>query len=93
MKALITVFITVFLAELADKTQLATLLFASDKQLSRVGVFLAASAALVLSSAIAVGVGSAASAFLNKRLLSIAAGTGFILIGIFTLVQALRPPS
>ena len=47
-----------FFAELGDKTQLATLLFAADKSTNKVGVFAAAAAALVLSRLIAVLVGS-----------------------------------
>jgi len=90
LKILLTVFTTVFLAELADKTQIATLLFASDEQLNKFGVFIAAASALVLSTAIAVAVGGAASHLLNKRVLSIIAGTGFIIIGILTLVQGIR---
>jgi len=34
IKIFATVFITVFIAELSDKTQIATLLYASDKEIS-----------------------------------------------------------
>ena len=47
-KVFATVFGTVFLAELGDKTQLATLLFASKSAASLWTIFIAASAALVL---------------------------------------------
>ena len=89
-KLLITVFGTVFLAELGDKTQLATVLFASDRRHGALWVFAAASAALVASTAIGVAAGSLLSHYVNTRHLSILAGVGFLAIGAWTLWSALR---
>ena len=83
-----TVFGTVFLAELGDKTQLATLLFASKNAAILWTIFIAASAALVLASAIGVAAGALVSQYVNARYLSYAAGVGFIVIGVWTLYQA-----
>jgi putative Ca2+/H+ antiporter (TMEM165/GDT1 family) len=84
----LTVFATVFIAELGDKTQLATMLFASDKDVSKYMVFFAASAALIVASAIGVLAGSVLSEYINEKYLHYAAGVGFILIGAFTLYRA-----
>jgi len=86
--ALWPIFLAVFLAELGDKTQLATLLFASDTQVSKMGVFLAASGALVLSTLIAVLAGSQLSHYISPRALKIMAGVGFIVIGTWVLWSA-----
>ena len=87
-KVFLTVFATVFLAELGDKTQLATLLFASRGTVSLWTIFIAASAALVLTSAIGVAAGGLVSQYVNPRHLSYAAGVGFIVIGAWTIYQA-----
>jgi putative Ca2+/H+ antiporter (TMEM165/GDT1 family) len=87
-KVFLTVFGTVFLAELGDKTQLATLLFASRSSVSLWTIFVAASAALLLTTALGVAAGAAVSQYMNPRYLSVAAGIGFVLIGVWTLYQA-----
>ncbi len=87
-KIFLTVFGAVFIAELGDKTQLATLLFASDKDVSKYTVFFAASAALIVASAIGVLAGSLLANFLNPKYLHYIAGIGFIGIGMLTLYSA-----
>jgi len=86
-KVFATIFITVFIAELGDKTQLATLLFAADKEVSKMTVFIAASMALVVASAIGVLAGSLLSQYINEQYLNWLAGVGFIVIGLWTLFR------
>jgi putative Ca2+/H+ antiporter (TMEM165/GDT1 family) len=88
LKIFFTIFAAVFVAELGDKTQLATMLFAADREVSKWIVFMAASAALIVASAIGVLAGSLLSAYISEKLLSLVAGTGFILIGAWTLYNA-----
>ena len=88
LKVFLTVFTAVFIAELGDKTQLATMLFAADKEVSKWTVFWGASAALVVATVIGVIAGTVLSEFINERYLNYIAGLGFILIGAFTLVRA-----
>ena len=85
MKAALAIFVTVFLAELGDKTQLATLLFAADRQANPLVVFAAASAALVASVAIAVALGTVAERTLTAIPLKLIAGVGFVAIGAWTI--------
>jgi len=87
-KLLATVFATVFVAELGDKTQLATLLYASDRAAGKLTVFAGAASALVLASAIGVLAGSLVASYLSPRALHFVAGLGFIAVGIWTLVRA-----
>lgn len=83
-----TVFATIFVAELGDKTQLATLLYAAEASNPKLVVFVAASAALILASAIGVLAGSLVSQYLSPKLLSWVAGLGFIAIGLWTIATA-----
>lgn len=87
-KIFITIFASVFIAELGDKTQLATMLFATDKEVSKYTVFFAASAALIVASALGVLAGSMFSEYINEKYLHYIAGVGFILIGAVTLYNA-----
>jgi putative Ca2+/H+ antiporter (TMEM165/GDT1 family) len=87
-KILATIFTSVFIAELGDKTQLATMLFASDKDTSKLTVFLGASLALIATSAIGVLAGSVISQYVSEKTLHYLAGVGFIAIGIWTLAKA-----
>lgn len=88
LKILSTVFASVFIAELGDKTQLATMLFASDKDTSKLTVFLGAAAALIVTSAIGVAAGSVVSNYVSEKTLQYVAGIGFIGIGVWTLMKA-----
>ena len=87
-KTLFTVFSAVFIAELGDKTQLATLLFAADKEVGKLTVFVGAAAALVLTTAIGVAAGVVISRYLSAKVLHTVAGIGFIAIGIWTLARS-----
>jgi len=87
LKALWVIFFSVFVAELGDKTQLATLLFATDPNVSRWGVFVASAGALVCTSLLAVLFGAQISRFVNPSTLRIVAGIGFIVIGIWMLIN------
>ena len=88
MKFFFMVFVSVFIAELGDKTQIATFLFAADPGRNRFAVFLPASLALLTSSFIAVALGAQVARYISPLVLKNAAGAGFILIGIWLLVSA-----
>ena len=88
IKLAATVFGVVFLAELGDKTQLATLLFSAKSPDKLVIVFVGASLALVLTSAIGVLAGGLVAQYISPRVLSVVAGVGFILIGLWSIWSA-----
>ncbi len=79
-----TTFAAVFVAELGDKTQLATLSFASSGS-SRWAVFLGSALALVCTSAIAVVAGEALTRVIPPKVLQRGAGVLFVVIGLWVL--------
>jgi putative Ca2+/H+ antiporter (TMEM165/GDT1 family) len=88
IKLFATVFGTIFLAELGDKTQLATLLFASRSPGNSLTVFFGASLALVVTTLIGVAAGSVVSQYVDPKYLSYVAGAGFVIVGLWTIWQA-----
>jgi len=88
IKVLLSVFTVIFIAELGDKTQLATMLFAADNEVNKFTVFLGASLALILASAIGVLAGSFISEYISEKYLHTIAGLGFVGIGFWTLYKA-----
>jgi putative Ca2+/H+ antiporter (TMEM165/GDT1 family) len=87
LRVFVTVFSTIFVAELGDKTQLATLLYASDASHPKLTVFAASATALVLTSALGVLGGSVVSEYVSPKILRWAAGFGFIVVGLWVLLS------
>lgn len=87
MRLFFTVLSTVFVAEIADKTQIATLLYATNAPQSRLTVFLGSAFALTLASAIAVLAGAALAQHIHPKVVSWVAGVAFIAIGVWTIVR------
>jgi Ca2+/H+ antiporter, TMEM165/GDT1 family len=85
LKAFLTTFALVFLAELGDKTQLATMLLVSQGQSAKV-VFLGAASALVLSSFVGVLAGSWLLKIFPPHVLQTGAGVAFMAIGLLLLL-------
>ena len=78
-------FITVFLSELGDKSQLATIALSGSSQAPR-AVFLGTAAALIISSFIGVLAGGTVAEFLPTKLLKIIAALGFAFLAIKLLI-------
>lgn len=83
-----TAFITLFLAELGDKTQLAIITMSSKTE-SKVAVFLGASIALVLVSLLGVLVGGVLSQYVPTEWLQRIVAVAFIMIGVLMLLGKL----
>lgn len=88
LKLLASVFTAIFIAELGDKTQLATMLFSTGKDVSRLTVFVGASLALIVTSAIGVLAGKFLCDHINTKYLSYGAGALFMIIGGYTIATA-----
>jgi len=87
VRTLLVIFGSVLLAELGDKTQLATMLYATDKTVQPLFVFFAASTALVVSTFLAVLFGSTITRFVPEATLKLIAGIAFIGVGIWTILS------
>lgn len=89
IKLLLTTFGMIFLAELGDKTQLATFCLSADCD-SKLTVFLGSAGALVLSSLIAVMFGEAISRVIPPAFIKMGAGIFFLVVGAWTFYSAIR---
>ena len=82
-----TIFVTIFLSELGDKNQLATLVFAAQPGRSALVVFVAATTALCVSTFVAIAIGKAATQYIHRLPMGLISGIMFIMIGIFAIYE------
>lgn len=87
LKTFLSIFSTVLLAEMGDKTQLATMLFSAEGKTSKCLVFAASGLALVLAAGIGVLVGAQLERLIEPKTLKLVAGIGFIAIGLWTILS------
>ena len=78
-------FVTVFLSELGDKSQLAAIALSGQGQ-SRKAIFFGTAGALVLTSLLGALAGGAVSQFLPTRILKAIAAIGFAILAIRLLL-------
>lgn len=90
LKVLLATFWTVFLAELGDKTQITVFTLGAAGK-SRLSVFVGASAALVLSTLLAVALAEVVARRVDPRWTQGLAGALLVVMGGFYLWGALRP--
>jgi putative Ca2+/H+ antiporter (TMEM165/GDT1 family) len=83
-----TAFLTLFLAELGDKTQLAIITLTAKTD-SKLAIFLGASLALVIVSLLGVLVGGVLSQYVPTEWLQRIVAFGFIAIGVLMLLGKL----
>ncbi len=83
-KALTMTFALIFIAELGDKTQLATMMMAAETR-SFLAVFTGAALALVLSSLLGAAAGEVLTRFIPLAYLRGLAGAGFVVMGLLLL--------
>ena len=84
---LCTTFVTVFLAEIGDKTQLTTITLSSTTN-KPLAVFLGSSLALILATLLGALAGGSISNLIQPFLLKVLSGIVFLVIGINLLAQS-----
>lgn len=87
-KTFLITFVSIFLAELGDKTQLAAISLTAETR-KPLSVFLGASAALVLVTLIGVLFGGMLTKFIGERMIKTLAAACFIIVGLFLLKEAI----
>ncbi len=87
MEIFFKIFLAVFIAELGDKTQLATMGFSATEPISKWLIFLASASALVLASGIGVLAGHFISKLGWEKYIKIVAGLLFIGLGFYMVVE------
>ena len=87
LSLLLSTFLTVFIAELGDKTQFATLTISGTTN-KPLAVFLGSSSALVIASLIGALTGGSISSFLPEVVLKLIASITFFIIGIKLLLTS-----
>lgn len=92
LKLFLSTFLAIFVAEMGDKTQLATLAMAGGAS-SRWVVFAAAALALVATSAIAVLAGGVVNRYVSPLWIKRAAGAIFLVLGVLYLLSTPDAPS
>ncbi|NLK21790.1 MAG: TMEM165/GDT1 family protein [Epulopiscium sp.] len=85
-KLFFSAFITLFIAELGDKTQLAVFCMSADKK-QPIPIFLGASLGLILVTFIGAFFGEYLSKLIPQHIIKLVAGCLFIGIGIFVLKE------
>jgi putative Ca2+/H+ antiporter (TMEM165/GDT1 family) len=83
-----TAFVTLFLAELGDKTQLAVITMTADTN-SKVSIFLGAASALMVVTLLGVIFGGAIAAYVPAEWLQRIVAAAFIVIGVLMLLGKL----
>ena len=84
IKLILTTFVAVFVAELGDKTQLATFSLTAESG-RKLSVFIGSAAALVASSGLAVILGDVVGRFLPPKVIRPAAGLLFVALGLWMI--------
>ena len=84
---LVSTFLTVFLAELGDKTQLPTVALSGTSN-RPLAVFVGSSSALVLASLLGALAGGSVASIVPTELLQLIASVGFLVIGSRLLLQS-----
>ena len=90
LSLLLSTFLTIFVAELGDKTQLATLTMSGTSK-KPLAVFLGSSTALVFASLIGALAGGSISNFVPEIILKTIASITFFIIGIRLFLNSFIP--